>query len=275
MTDLPELPSRTVRIEHVQFDADELVAAVLDGEGVAVPIRVVCAALDLDPETHSARLREHDSLAQGLRIVRAPLDGRMRSVLAILHTHIAYWLATIPPREVSDAARPKLVRYQNELVLVLHALYGPTLSSAAPDATRIGDSARITHELRTLRDMVLAALTDHQTQRAELTALTERVQSVEDVVEDLRQIAKISAKQAEYLQRAIKRLASRVQQRTRTQRNMYELLFAQFKIDLGIPRYDALAASRYDRALNWLQAKAQELLPDDPDALPPHQEQLL
>jgi hypothetical protein len=56
---------------------------------------------------------------------------------------------------------------------------------------------------------------------------------------------------------------------------MYELLFAQFKMNMGIPRYDALPASKYDLALAWLRSKAQELLPDDTDALPPLQEQLL
>src|SRR6266498_4014658 len=97
----------------------------------------------------------------------------------------------------------------------------------------------------------------------------------EDVVEDLQQIQKISAAQAEYLQRAIKRIATRYQQRTKTDANMYERLFAQFKIDMGIPRYDALPAKAYAKALAWLQRKADEYLPNDPDALPPLQEQLL
>jgi ORF6C domain len=95
------------------------------------------------------------------------------------------------------------------------------------------------------------------------------------VVEDLRQIAKISAVQAEYIQRAIKRIATRYQQRTKTTANIYERLFAQFKIDMGIPRYDALPASKYDAAVGWLRQQATSMLPDDPDALPPHQEQLL
>jgi hypothetical protein len=56
---------------------------------------------------------------------------------------------------------------------------------------------------------------------------------------------------------------------------MYERLFAQFKIDMGIPRYDALPAKQYENALAWLRRKADEYLPNDPDALPPLQEQLL
>jgi len=286
MTDLPELPQRPVRIESIDLDGDELIAAVLAGEGVAVPIRLVCEALGLATQPQSDRLREHDVLSQGLRVVRVPIGGRVRSVLAILHTHIAFWLATITPSQVRADVRPKLVRYQHELVVVLNALYGPAVPAFPPAAPAPADAglaaaeiqqqlAATIRELRTLRDVLLASLAEQQVTREHVDVLGERLQTVEDVVEDLRQIARISASQAEYIQRAIKRLASRHQQRTKTDANIYERLFAQFKIDMGIPRYDALPASKYDRALAWLRLQSAALLPDDPDALPPLQEQLL
>ena len=88
--------------------------------------------------------------------------------------------------------------------------------------------------------------------------------------------------QASYIQRAIKRLAQRAaRRRTRSpgyphsEDNLYQLLFGQFKAHFDIPRYDALPMKKYDQALAWLEAKAAELLPDDPDALPPRQEALL
>ncbi len=283
MTDFPELPQRPVRIESVDLDGDDLVAAVLEGEGVAVPIRLVCDALGLATQPQSDRLREHDVLSQGLRVVRVPIGGRVRSVLAILHTHIAFWLATITPSQVREDVRPKLVRYQRELVVVLNALYGPSITALPPatPGTAIVPAeiqqqlAATIRELRTLRDVLLTSLAEQQATREQVDSLGERLQTVEDVVEDLRQIAKISAVQAEYIQRSIKRIAARHQQRTQTSTNMYERLFAQFKIDMGIPRYDALPASKYDRAMTWLRRQAATLLPDDPDALPPHQEQLL
>jgi predicted Zn-ribbon and HTH transcriptional regulator len=163
---------------------------------------------------------------------------------------------------------------------MLNALYGPHLPSmsapASTDAALVpASSAALIQELRTLRETLLAALADQQTTADKVTNLDVRLTMVEDVVEDLRQIAKISAAQAEYIQRAIKRLAARYQQRTRSERNMYERLFAEFKIAMGIPRYDALPAKQYDRALAWLSQQAATYLPDDPDALPPHQEQLV
>lgn len=36
-----------------------------------------------------------------------------------------------------------------------------------------------------------------------------------------------------------------------------------------------LPTGRYEDALTWLRNRAAELLPDDPDALPPLQERLL
>ena len=281
---MKELPQRPVRIEQLQFVEDHLVAAVLDGEGVAVPIRVVCDALGLDTEAQSQRLRDHDVLSQGLRIVRVPLNNRIRSVVAILHTHIAFWLASITPNLVAEAVRPKLIRYQEELVVVLNALYGPnleTIPTAAFDSGTVLESPAPMELVTTRRELVTlrAALLDLiQAQRQtteQMALLSERVDGVADLVDELRTIAKIHPAQAEYLQRAIKRLALRVQQKTRSERNMYELLFGQFKISMGIPRYDALPIQQYDRAIQWLEAKAAELLPGDSDALPPMQEQLL
>ena len=45
--------------------------------------------------------------------------------------------------------------------------------------------------------------------------------------------------------------------------------------DEGRFSFDQLPAGKYDAALDWLRAKAQDYLPDDPDALPPLQESLL
>lgn len=279
MADLPDVPQRRVKIENIQVAGEELVAAILEGEGVAVPIRLVCQALGVSPQKQSEMLREHDALAPGLRIIRVPIGGRIQSVLAILHTHIAYWLGTILPKEVHEDARPKLVRYQTELIAVLNALYGPQVDPSlapGPLATDLlpqyGDVVR---QLRALQETLLSLTSGQRAIQGKVDSIDTRLTKIEDVVEDLQQIQKISAAQAEYIQRAIKRIATRSQQRTKTEANMYERLFAQFKIDMGIPRYDALPAKAYAKALAWLERKADEYLPNDPDALPPLQEQLL
>jgi hypothetical protein len=279
-----DLPERSPRIDELQFLDDTLIAVLLPGEGVAVPTRIVCAALGLDPEIQSDRLRNHDVLSLGLRIVRIPMDNRLRPVLAILHTHIAFWLATITPNLVDSAMRPKLMRYQQELVFVLNALYGPNITTpVAPgdaDALLVSPSSdshivAVQQEVANLRTALLELIQSQRSTDERLNTLNERVDGVTDLVDELREIAKISAVQAEYILRSLRRLAQRYQKATGTDRNMYELLGAQFKMNLGVPRYDALPAKKYDAALQWLKEKAAELLPDDPDALPPLQEQLL
>ena len=279
MAELPDVPQRRVKVENIQVAGEELVAAILEGEGVAVPIRLVCQALGISPQKQSEILREHDALAPGLRIIRVPIGGRIQSVLAILHTHIAYWLGTILPQEVHEDARPKLVRYQTELIAVLNALYGPQVDTSllpGPLSTDLhAQYGEVVRQLRALQETLLSLTSGQRAIQDKVDSIDTRLTTVEDVVEDLRQIQKISPAQAEYLQRAIKRMATRYQQRTKTEANMYERLFAQFKIDMGIPRYDALPAKNYEKALAWLREQALRLLPDDPDALPPLQEQLL
>jgi hypothetical protein len=172
-----------------------------------------------------------------------------------------------------------LVQYQTELIAVLNALYGPQVDTSlvpGPLATDLHvQYSDVVHQLRALQETLLTLTAGQRAIRGTVDSIATRLTTVEDVVEDLRQIQKISAAQAEYIQRAIKRIAARYQQRTKTDTNMYERLFAQFKIDMGIPRYDALPAKAYAQALAWLRRTADAYLPNDPDALPPVQEQLL
>ncbi|NTW97114.1 MAG: hypothetical protein HGB28_01015, partial [Oscillochloris sp.] len=180
-----------------------------------------------------------------------------REIAVLLHKYIPFWLATISPHMVSEQARPKLVRYQTELVDVLAQLY---LRSSGARATTT--ERRIDEALADIRRLVEAQGSHER-----------RLSIVEEIVGDIQQRTPVSAAQAEYIQRSIKRIAKRYEQRT--ERDIFGKLFAQFCIDLGTPRYDALPEAKYDAALAWLRQAGQTYLPDDPDALPPLQESLL
>lgn len=117
---LPNLPT----IAALDFHSNSLVVVRIDGAEVALPIRSVYAAIGLDAQNQSARLREHDVLSQGLRVVKVPTGSSVKSVLAISRRYLAFWLATITPNLVAAAVRPKLVRYQEGLVDLLDELYG-------------------------------------------------------------------------------------------------------------------------------------------------------
>jgi hypothetical protein len=167
-------PFTPPRHEIIDFHGDQLIAVVLEGDGVAIPLRLLCERIGLDADAQAERLRSHAVLAAGLRVVNVEIGGRVRSVMAIIHTKIPFWLATISPEQVNDETRPKLIQYQTELADILARLF-----------------------------------------------------------------------------------------------------FGQFKVEMGIPRYDALPIDKYDTAVAWIERKAAELLPGDSDAVAPRQKSFL
>jgi hypothetical protein len=223
-------------------------------------------------------------------MVNVTIGGRVRSVAALIHTMIRYWLATIPPNIVKATSRDKLARYQAEVANVLAQLfYGidaiPTEPAADPTVAalqqRMGGLLR---EVRLAREALLAAqqqyLQQFETHQQQL--VEQQLTDLAEIVTELQDIIPIGPEQAAYLQGAMKHLARRTSRRRakagqtgQTEENLYQLLFGQFKAKFRLPRYDALPARRYEEALTWLKERAAELLPDDPNALPPHQGQLL
>jgi P22_AR N-terminal domain len=281
MSDASErLPRPRAKVQEIPFEEDRLIAVILEGEGIAVPVREICRTLGLDIDTQSARLREHEVLSQGLRVVRIRYGDRIRSVVAILHKYIPFWMATITPGLVAEYVRPKLVRYQIELVDLLAAIYGGGLQGALPapaDTVTTALQQRLVDAITEVRLAREALLASQQEVREQLDTHEIRLTAAEGLMDDLQaQIAShttITAAQREVIQRAIKRIAVRYEQRTG--KDIFGLLFSQFCVDLGTPKYGLLPAGKYDAALDWLRQKAAEYLPNDPDALPPLQEALL
>jgi hypothetical protein len=182
--------------------------------------------LGLDLEGQSNRLREHDVLARGLRVVNVPIGERVRSVIAILHRWIPFWLATISPNLVRAEVRPKLVRYQVEVADVLATLYGSELTAGVPaaaaESTLQQQYAQAIAEARMAREAFLAA----QQQLQEIQAIQEqanarldshevRIDAIAGLMDDLQtQIASyttITAAQQEVIKQSIQRIANAVQ----------------------------------------------------------------
>src|SRR4028119_1361149 len=246
------------RFEHIEFEGDNLVAVLLEGEGVAVPVRAICQALGLDVQSQSDRLRDHEVLAEGLRLVRVPQGKQLRSVVALLHRYIPFWLATIVPAQVKEDVRPKLVRYQVELVDLLATLYGGELRTTQPvqtDPTTQAIQQQLQEtmvELRLLREAMVVA---QQRTAEQITVHDDRIETIEHLLDDLQQQfsgqTTITAQQQEIIKRSIQRLAKRYKQRTGQE--MFARLFGQFCIDLGTPKYSLLPAKKYADALTWLR----------------------
>ena len=282
----PQVPLTPPRHELIDFHGDQLIAVVLPGDGVAIPLRLLCERIGLDTDAQAEKLRTHAVLAAGLRVVNVEISGRVRSVMALIHTMLPFWLATISPEQVNAETRPKLIQYQSELADILARLfYGepatPTALAADPAIAALQQQFHAAlNEMRRIRD---AIIDEQQRTNQSVTDTQQRLTSLTEIVSELRTFLPISPKQAEYIQRAIKRLATRLHKQRQlsetasrqTEDNLYQLLFGQFKVDMGIPRYDALPIDKYDAAVAWIERKAAELLPGDPDAVAPRQEAFL
>jgi hypothetical protein len=255
---------------ELQFDGDQLVTVLLDGEGIAVPVRLICQALGIDVASQSERIQSHEVLSRGLRVVRVRQGQQLRSVAALLHRYIPFWLATISPHQVREDVRPKLVRYQTELVDILVAALQQTLARALTDL-RIAREALLA--LQQQQDVQGQHLAQQQQHLADHDVQIARVEGVMDDV--LGRIAQhpVTAPQQEAIGRAIRTLAVRYKQRTGTE--IFGRLFGQFCMHFGTPKYSLQPSARYAEAMAWVRAQAENLLPDDPDAVPSMQEALL
>ena len=209
----PLIPFQPPREEVIEFDGDRLIAVVLDGDGVATPVRLLCESIGLDAETQMANIRAHPVLSAGLRVISVSGARGVRSIAALIHTMIPYWLATIAPSQVNATSRPKLIRYQREVANVLARLFYGSDSIADRTSTdpavaalqqRVHDALR---EVRIARDALLFAQQQYATQFDEQQR---QIESMAEIVDELQEYIPVGPAQAEYIQRAIKQLARKV-----------------------------------------------------------------
>ena len=271
------LPARP-RIETIAFREDQLQAVVLDGREVVLPVRAICNILGLDPGSQAESLQQHDVLAQGLRYVRIPVGNRFQTVLAIHRRYLYFWLAGIRPSLVRSEIRPKLKAYQEELVELLNAIYGAETDVVAPAAEQQSITpstvALIARQMRALATQLRQEFAESQGAQDERIAqledlINQQLTTVQGQLDETQQRlldhVKITSAQQAVIRLAIQRLAKRYEKKSG--KKIYDMLHARFCADLGTPRYDALPAAKYERALEWLRERAAEYLPNDPDAL--------
>ncbi len=243
---------------HFSVSGDELLAVFRPGEGMAVPIRLVCERLGLNTRRQTERITRHPVLARGMRRDRVPIGNRVLEVDVLLHRYVAFWLATISPDQVGEHAYDRLVAYQTEVADILAAIYIDRTGMPQQETARL-QIAQLGEQIRQL-----IAAQQH---------VEDRVNVVEEIVDDLRQFIPVTPAQAEFLLRSLKRIGARYQKIHK--KEIYSMLLARFKAELGAQRYDALPAASYERALAWIEDRAREYLPGDDEALPPRQERLL
>ena len=116
-------------IVKVGFHGDEL-EAFRDGDRLWVVARRVTEVLGIDIEGQRRKLNEAPWAVTDMISATGP-DGKQYDTFCLELDCLPMWLATINPKKVRSALRPKLILYQKEAARVLRdAFFGPTVPRA-------------------------------------------------------------------------------------------------------------------------------------------------
>ena len=95
----------------IKFHDAELTGVETNGE-IFIALKPICEAIGIDWERQRERLNEHPILGKVPAIQGVPSAGGMQETLCLPLDFIPGWLFTINPNQVSEAARPTLLLFQ-------------------------------------------------------------------------------------------------------------------------------------------------------------------
>jgi hypothetical protein len=96
----------------VLVEGEEITAVRVEGEGIFLPLRPMCAALGIDYSGQTQRIRRHDVMAEALRRVRIETGGGTQIFQCLELESTLMWLATVEGRRVKESLRERLHLYQ-------------------------------------------------------------------------------------------------------------------------------------------------------------------
>ncbi len=99
----------------------EIFAVKDDKSQIFVPVKPICEAIGVAFQTQHLKLQEHPILGPTVTLgVIVAADGKEREMVCLPLEFIFGWLFTINPRNVAEASRESVIRFQSECY---HALY--------------------------------------------------------------------------------------------------------------------------------------------------------
>lgn len=127
-----------------------------------VPIKPICEALGIDPESQRKKIKEH-YIFKSITVLSTVVagDGKEREMVCLPIGYALGWLLTINPANVSEEARDSLIRYQTECYTVLlnyfqsRALFVEHKQKEIDKQQEIVDEAKNT--VRTAKDILSEA----------------------------------------------------------------------------------------------------------------------
>jgi P22_AR N-terminal domain len=261
--DEPELEA--IQQVEVPF-LDAFIMALLGNDGdIYVPVAPFAGQLGIvNSRNQVARIKKDDTMSEGLRRMPVESAGGIQRMQCIRLDMFTIWLITITEKMCKEEIRPTLSRYKRQAARAILRHFqeqslirtnGSNLPALAPDASL--EEKAVYH--RALADLYedqarqKAQLADHERRlgRAEndiadmqdsLTGVKETLLIMGEMVREVR----ISPHEANQIHALVSQIhaATGLKQAT---------IFAAFKKEWKIPRYDELPAAKFDRAYEWLR----------------------
>ncbi len=143
------------RLSIGRINGVDIYAVTDENNNVFVPVKPICDAIGIAYERQYSKLKEHLILSSVVTLrVTTGADGKNYEMVCIPQEFIYGWIFTINPKNVSENAREKVVKYQLECYKALYAYFhGQT--------KRLQEFVNIERELMARRETLQASLSEH------------------------------------------------------------------------------------------------------------------
>lgn len=242
-------PLTVVDQREVAFYDDEL-TAVKTGDGdIYVALAQMCAALGIDSQAQTRRIRRQPVLGDGLRRVAILTAHRGPQESYVLRVDLVpLWLTGISTKALDEEKQPKLERFQKEAAKVLWQAFQSGRLTVEPSfgellerdtaAVRAYKTALAVVQIAEQQVILEAQLRDHE----------RRLEQIEATLGD--PARQITPEQASQISQAVKAVAMALGKKTG--RNEYGGVYGELYRRFEITSYKQLPARRFDAAMTFL-----------------------
>jgi len=256
---------------EIPFLNDILLAVMANDGEVYVPVVPFCEHLGLGSPKHQVRyIRADEDLNEALRLIPIETQGGMQKLQCLRVDMLALWLTHIRSTMVNENARPALKRYKKEAARAIlnHFL---TKAAAQKASQEVSNRERLPlpspsaglDEWITYYDGMAALYRTVQQQNTVITIHEQRLDRHDEEIAALSEgfigikeaLAIIGEMNTEprisiHQQNQLQDLVSKIHDATGLHQGT---IFAAFKKQWQIPRYDELPAAQFDVAYEWLR----------------------
>jgi hypothetical protein len=249
--------------KQVKFYEDELTAILAHDNHVYVSIRHMCEALGIDTQGQTRRIKRNEILEAGytwVDILSTQAHSQRRRSQVLRVDLVPLFLTGISTKSVSEEARPKLKRLQQEAAKVLWEAFQEGRLTADPTFDDL--LAQDTPEARAVRmaEAVLQLARNQLMMRSEIEDHGRRLEAIEAQLGDPGR--KVTPSQATNISQTVKAVAMALSKASG--RNEYGGVYGELYRRYEVPSYRELPASTYEDVMAWLNEWLQLITTDQP-----------